>query len=112
MEASPEPPPSDDSREWRPRSRRGEGLDARGEPARVHLEIAPEDASVYLDGRFIGTGRELARLRSGLIVDAGLHTIEVVRPGYEPTERSIEVEPGGEERIDVELEERPGGGTD
>ena len=42
-----------------------ESLDARGEPGSLRLEVEPDDASVYLDGRFLGTGRELARLRCG-----------------------------------------------
>ena len=84
-----------------------ESLDARGEPARLRLYVEPEDASVYLDGRFLGTGSDLARLRSGLIVDPGPHTIEVVRPGYASTRREIEVGAGGEQEVEVELE---GGG--
>jgi hypothetical protein len=102
-------PPGEEPDEWGPRSRRPDSLDARGEPARVHIEVVPEDASVYLDGRFLGTGRELARLRAGLTIDAGHHTLEVVRPGYEPTRRTIEIEAGAEEEIEVELEARPGG---
>jgi hypothetical protein len=92
----------DDS--WSPRSERGESFDARGEPARLRLEVAPDDASVYLDGRFLGTGRDLARLRAGLLVDPGVHTLEVVRPGFQPVRRSIEVGGGSEQSLEVELE--------
>jgi hypothetical protein len=80
-------------------------LDARGEPGRLRLEILPEDASVYLDGRFLGTGRELARLRAGLIVDPGEHTLQVVRPGREEQARTFEVEAGRELELRVELSE-------
>lgn len=84
----------------------GEGsLDARGEPGRLRLSVAPEDASVYLDGRFLGTGRELAALRSGLIVDAGEHVLQVVRPGREEQARTFEVEAGREIELRVELSE-------
>lgn len=82
-----------------------QGIDARGEPGTVRLSIEPGDASVYLDGRFLGTGRELARLRSGLIVDAGEHRIEVVRPGRQSEERSFSVNAGEEVRLDIALEE-------
>jgi hypothetical protein len=96
-----------ESDEERPRAElRAEApLDARGEPGRLRLRVQPEDASVYLDGRFLGTGRELARLRSGLIVDAGAHTLEVVRPGLEEATRSFTVESGRDVELEVALEE-------
>ncbi|MEO8197042.1 MAG: PEGA domain-containing protein [Thermoanaerobaculia bacterium] len=78
-------------------------LDARGEPGSLKLGIEPGDASVYLDGRFLGTGRELARLRSGLIVDPGEHRIEVVRPGRQSQEKTFSVAAGEEVRLDIEL---------
>ena len=82
-----------------------DSLDARGEPGSLRLEIEPDDASVYLDGRFLGTGRELARLRAGLIVDPGEHRIEVVRPGRESEEQTFSVRAGEEVRLDIELDE-------
>lgn len=80
-------------------------LDARGEPGSVKLEIEPDDASVYLDGRFLGTGRELGRLRSGLIVDPGEHVIEVVRPGRRSEKQSFNVRAGEEASLEIELDE-------
>lgn len=80
-------------------------LDARGEPGRLRLTVTPEDASVYLDGRFLGTGRELAALRAGLIVDAGEHTLQIVRPGREEQARTFQVEAGREVELRVELSE-------
>ncbi|MEO7794793.1 MAG: hypothetical protein ABIV06_08475 [Thermoanaerobaculia bacterium] len=80
-------------------------LDARGEPGSLRLEVEPDDASVYLDGRFLGTGRELGKLRSGLIVDPGEHHIEVVRPGRGSQEKSFSVSAGEEVRLDIELDE-------
>ncbi len=78
-------------------------LDARAEPGSLKLAIEPGDASVYLDGRFLGTGRELARLRSGLIVDPGEHRIEVVRPGRQSQEKTFSVGAGEELRLDIAL---------
>jgi hypothetical protein len=80
-------------------------LDARGEPGRLVLRVLPDDASVYLDGRFLGTGREMARLRSGLIVDPGDHHLEVVRPGRQSRDESFTVEAGEEVSVDIELDE-------
>jgi hypothetical protein len=78
-------------------------LDARGEPGRVRLSVEPGDASVYLDGRFLGTGDEIARLHSGLLVDAGEHRLAIVRPGRKSDERTFRVTAGEEVEVDVEL---------
>lgn len=80
-------------------------LDARGEPGRLRLAVTPEDASVYLDGRFLGTGRELARLRAGLIVDPGEHTLQVVRPGREEQSRTFSVDAGRDLELEIALAE-------
>jgi len=87
-----------------PPERRPQALDARGEPGRLVLRVEPGDATVYLDGRFLGTGDELARLRSGLIVDPGEHRLEIVRPGREQKTESFTVEAGEELRLEIELE--------
>ena len=82
-----------------------EPLDARGAPGSLRLEVEPGDASVYLDGRFLGTGRELARLRSGLIVAPGEHRVEVVRPGWRSEAQTFTVVAGEEASLDIELDE-------
>lgn len=64
-------------------ARRGEPiLDLRGEGGTVRLRIEPAEASIYLDGRFLGTGTEMERLHGGLLVDVGAHAVEVVHPRY------------------------------
>ena len=68
------------------------------------LTIEPPDASVYLDGRFLGTAEDLVRLRRGLTVDAGEHQLSVVRPGYAPQDQDFEVAPGEEVRLTVRLD--------
>lgn len=84
----------------------GELLDARGEPGQVSLKVTPSDASVYLDGRFLGTADELSRLHGGLIVDPGEHTVEIVRPGYVSEEETFDVAAGEEVILRVDLEEK------
>lgn len=81
-------------------------IDARGEPARLHLEVRPADAAVYLDGRFLGAADELAGVRGGLIVDPGEHAVEVVRPGFASEVTTFTAEAGEEVELTVELEER------
>ena len=73
--------------------------------ARLHLDVEPEQALIYLDGNILGTGAELAGLHAGLILSAGTHTLEVVHRGFETVERSIVVEPG--EEVDFELTLEP-----
>lgn len=80
--------------------------DVRGsrEKGRLVLDVEPEDASVYLDGRFVGTGSELALMRDGLPVTPGEHRLAIVRPGRKAEEREFDVEAGEEVEIEVELE--------
>lgn len=75
-----------------------------GEPSRLVLSIEPGDASVYLDGKFIGTADEIGRLHRGLLVEAGQHRISVVRPGRRGTEQTVTVGPGDEEEVEIQLE--------
>lgn len=91
----------DDGREIR--EERREDMDERG--GFVRFEIEPSDASVYLDGRFVGTGDDLARLRGGLRVDPGQHRIAVVRPGHRAQEMDFDVDAGEEMEVEIELEE-------
>lgn len=86
----------------------GRALDARGEPATLAIRVEPADASIYLDGRFLGAAGDLARLHGGLIVDAGSHTLEVVRPGYASERRDFSIAAGEDLQLDVELAEAVG----
>jgi hypothetical protein len=106
--------------EWRDRARdykarkRAEAepgvgsLDVRGEPGRVHLSIAPGDASVYLDGRLLGSAADLTRLHAGLIVNPGRHELQVVHPDYESSNVAFSVDSGKDEKVEVHLERGPG----
>ncbi len=94
-----------ESARQRPVERVPAALDARGEPGRCRLAIEPADASVYLDGRLLGSGSEIERLHSGLLVEAGEHRLEVVRPGYRTGSVDFTIEAGGEIELEVKLEE-------
>lgn len=76
-------------------------LDAREAPGRVRLRIEPAEASVYVDGRFVGTGEQVSGAYGAVLVAAGKHVIEVVHPAYETRSVRFEVEAG--EAIDVEV---------
>lgn len=97
--------------DWRSRVRRERyktedgARDVRREAGHLRLSIEPDDASVYLDGQFVGTAEELASLRAGLLVDAGEHTLSIVRPGHKAVDRELTVEAGEEVEIELELED-------
>jgi hypothetical protein len=110
-----------DDEGWRDRVRRdrgprGEGPrrdDYRGRPpagddssrGRLVLEVQPEDASVYVDGRFVGTGSDIAMMRSGLPLAAGDHKLSIVRPGRRAEEKTFTIKAGEDVRLDVKLGE-------
>lgn len=85
------------------RPERDATLDVRGEPGRFRVDVAPADAAVYLDGRFLGSAEELSRLHSGMLIEAGEHFLEVQRPGYQAERVSFSVEPGAETEVEVAL---------
>jgi hypothetical protein len=62
--------------------------------------VRPADASVYVDGQFRGSGRQV----ESLPVPPGRHRIEVVRPGFRTFEREVQVDDGRPAEVDVELE--------
>lgn len=107
--AAPAPAPEPRERATPPRrDRAGEApdriLDLQSDGGQVRLAIEPPDATVYLDGRFLGTGADLARLHDGLLVDAGQHTLDVLHPGYQPQRLSFRVEAGEALEVRVTLE--------
>jgi hypothetical protein len=78
--------------------------DAANEPSaeygKLQLSVQPEDASVYVDGAFRGSGREASSLR----LAPGRHRIEVVRPGFRTAESDVDVPAGETTRLKVSLE--------
>ena len=76
--------------------------------AALDLRVSPSNASVYLDGEFLGTGKELEGLERGAAVQPGKHRIEVLAPGHEPRVLEIDVQAGERRQVVVELD----GGVD
>jgi hypothetical protein len=93
--------------DWRDRAPEGilAGDDDSG-VGTLRLAVVPADASVYLDGRFLGTGADVGRLRRGLAVTAGEHLLEVVRPGHAPVARRVVIGDGDDLEVEISLEPR------
>jgi len=92
---------------WQDRVRRDRdrgGNRADGARGHLRLSVQPDDASVYLDGQFVGTGTDLSLLRGGLAVTPGSHRLAVVRPGHKAVEREFTVKDGEEAQLDIALE--------
>lgn len=70
---------------------------------RLHLKVVPADASVYLDGSFVGTGEELARSAVGLAVAPGEHVVEAVRPGHQGRQLRFSVAEGQTSTFELSL---------
>ena len=107
----PQPPPvtvtqgsTPSGESWRVENR-GQPIDQdqRREPASLMVDVQPADAVVYLDGRLLGSGAQLASLHSALIIDPGAHLLEVARPGYVSEEHPFEAVKGEDVALRVEL---------
>jgi hypothetical protein len=73
----------------------------------LRINASPPDAAVYLDGEFLASASELARLHGAIPVAEGTHVIEVVRPGFEAESQQIFV--GTDQPVRVRLDLRSSG---
>ncbi len=103
-------PRSRDDDNWRDRAHRGHdrsddsnGRSMSSDSGWLRLNIEPEDSSVYLDGRFVGTGSELGSMQNGLKVSPGKHHLAVVRPGRKSVERDFDATAGQDVKLSIEL---------
>jgi len=60
----------------------------------IHLKIKPREASVYVDGYYVGLVDEFDGVFQKLHIEGGAHRIEVRAPGYETLSFDVRVEPG------------------
>ncbi len=70
--------------------------------ARLKFKVTPDDAAIYVDDRYIGTGEDVNGVARGIPTEPGKHTITVVRPGYKS--KTIEAESSAGAAIDVVVE--------
>jgi hypothetical protein len=74
--------------------------DGKTAPGLLRLVVTPEDASVYVDGRFFGSAKQTGDLE----LAPGPHRVEIVRPGYRTVERDVVIESAGSRTLFVGLE--------
>ena len=60
----------------------------------VSLDISPSDATVYVDGTYVGPADEFYDPSHPLSLRAGRHRIQVQAPGYQPLFFDVDVLPG------------------
>jgi hypothetical protein len=66
------------------------GPEGSATPGLLALRVSPDDASVYVDGRFFGSARQTGEIE----LSPGPHRVEIVRPGYKTIEREVAIESG------------------
>ncbi len=66
------------------------------------LAVRPLDATIYVDGRFRGTGRDASTLQ----LPEGRHRLEVVRPGFRTYTRDVDVNDDAPIQLSIILERR------
>jgi len=77
--------------------------------ASLRVLVEPLDAAVTVDGEYVATGAELARMTQALAVAPGAHLIEVAAAGYRPHRLEIELVKGELKEINIVLSaETPG----
>src|SRR5262245_36026726 len=101
-EEMPGAPPVDEER--RPPATdegyRGDPQAPSGDQGMLRLNVRPEDASVYVDGEFRGTARQVRALP----LPPGRHRVEVVWPGFRTFDHDVDVRPGRPADVEVEME--------
>ena len=83
------------------------GADEEPAGASLRLVVLPETASVLIDGRFVATGEELARMETPLAVSPGSRRIEVRAAGYRPYEQLVAFEAGLTQELAITLQPFP-----
>jgi hypothetical protein len=59
----------------------------------VKLKVKPRDAEVYVDNYFAGYVDDFDGIFQSLKVETGGHRIEIRKPGFEPLQFDVHVQP-------------------
>jgi hypothetical protein len=69
----------------------------------VKTDVSPEEAQVYLDGKYIGTADDFDGTPDYLYLGAGKYHIEFRLPGYQTYATDLNVSRGQRVRLDQKL---------
>lgn len=72
----------------------------------LRLRVVPDAASVFIDGVFVATGRELALMQGPLATTAGRHDVVVSASGFVAVSKSIELVEGEVLELEITLSEK------
>ena len=104
--------PEKDKQQPRSLSRSGDSrtrdrsTDLRGDPGQLTFSITPLDASVYLDGTFIGTGGDLSQGEASWLIDPGDHVLEVIHPSFKDSQTEFVIQQGENIHMNISLKSR------
>ena len=66
--------------------------DTFGYEGKLHLKVTPRDASVWVDGYYVGIVDDFDGVFQRLHIEAGPHRIDISAPGYEPVAFDVRIE--------------------
>jgi hypothetical protein len=70
----------------------------------LSLKVEPQDASVYVDDTFYGIASRFVLPDSSIVLRAGTHKVEIIRPGYKQHVQIVEVGSDKAQDLNVKLE--------
>ena len=79
-----------------------------GRYAVVKTDVSPEEAQIFLDGKFIGSADDFDGMPDFLYLGTGKYHIEFRLPGYQSLATDLEVSRGQRVRLDQKLKLEPG----
>jgi hypothetical protein len=60
----------------------------------VSLDVTPDDASVYVDGSYVGPVENFSPTSPPLTLAIGMHHVDVMAPGYQTLAFDVSIVPG------------------
>lgn len=73
---------------------------------RIEFDINPPDSAVYIDGNFYGIASQFKETSNALVLRAGSHHVEIIRPGYSAYVRDISIAKDERRKLKVTLDRK------
>lgn len=81
-----------------------EETEAGREAIKITLEIEPEEAAIYLDGKFWGISPVKGKIEN-LKLKPGKYSLEIIKPGYKPYKKELSLTDQKEVSLTIKLVE-------